>query len=312
MPNDAPGVAPHIDPVSARLAWDGYCADPFVLKADDGYYMYGTDPTGDRPDGRIFPVLHSPDTLKWTSLGGALEPPPDRTPSSSFWAPEVAARDGSYWMYYSVGVQDSDHHLRVARADHPAGPFHDCGVDLTPDLSFAIDPSPFRDADGVWWMLFATDDLESPRPGTVLAIARMTRPDEIAPAHRVIHRATADWQRYQRDRPIYGGTYDWHTLEGPFIVRHAEHYWLLYSGGNWQGPGYGVGAARAASITGPWEEIGSGPTVLASDPDSGLTGPGHNCVVATPDSTDLAVFHAWDAAGKRRRPYTAPLHWRPT
>lgn len=312
MPTDSLLVAPRVDPSAARLAWDGYCADPFVLQTDHGYYMYGTDPTGDCSDGRIFPLLHSIDTVHWTSLGGALEPPADRTPASSFWAPEVVAVDGAFWMYYSIGTEDADHHLRVARAEHPAGPFRDCGANLTHDLPFAIDPSPFRDADGNWWMLFATDDLPGPRPGTVIALTRMVKPDELAPNHRVILRATADWQRYQRDRPMYGGIHDWHTLEGPSIVRHLDHYWLLYSGGNWQGAGYGVAAARATSMTGPWEALTEGPNVLSTDTAHGLRGPGHNSVVKAPDGTDLAVFHAWDVDGERRRPYTAPLNWCPT
>jgi hypothetical protein len=37
-------------------------------------------------------------------------------------------------------------------------------------------------------------------------------------------RATDNWQRYQAGRhmPMYGGTYDWHTLEGAFVVRSPE------------------------------------------------------------------------------------------
>jgi len=156
-------VEPRVEPSAARLAWDGYCAGPFVLRTDLGYFMYGTDPRGNCSDGRIFPVLHSTDTLTWTSLGGALEPPSERAPESSFWAPEVAAMGGAYWMYYSTGIGDGGHHLRVASAQHPAGPFRDSGVDLTPDLPFTIDPSPFRDDDGSWRMFFATDDLQTTR-----------------------------------------------------------------------------------------------------------------------------------------------------
>ncbi len=60
----------------------------------------------------------------------------------------------------------------------------------------------------------------------------------------VILRATADWQRYEADREMYGGVHDWHTLEGPAVLDDADGGCvLLYSGGNWQTPGYGVAAA---------------------------------------------------------------------
>jgi len=302
-------VAPRVVPSTARLAWDGYCADPFLLRTDLGYFMYGTDPRGDRPDGRVFPVLHSPDTLTWKNLGGALEPPLERLPESTFWAPEVAAIDGAYWMYYSAGIGDGDHHLQVARAEHPAGPFQDCGVDLTPNLPFAIDPSPFRDVDGSWWMFFATDYLHGLRPGTVIAVSQMDSPVQLAPGHRVVLTATQDWQRYERDRAMYGSVYDWHTLEGPCVVRRQGSYWLFFSGGNWQRPGYGVAVARATSPSGPWQAVGDGPDVLSTDDAAGLRGPGHNSVCTAPDGTDLVAFHGWDIEAERRRPYLAPLEW---
>lgn len=309
MPDENGRAGPRVDTRSARLAWDGYCADPFVLRTELGYFMYGTDPGRGCDDGRIFPVLSSPDTRSWTNLGGALEVPPGRPAGSSYWAPEVATMDGAYWMYYSSGVADSDHHLRVARADHPAGPFEDCGADLTPHLPFAIDPSPFRDVDGSWWLFFATDEVSGPRPGTAIAVSRLLNPLQLDPAHRVVLRATQDWQRYERNRLIYGAVHDWHTLEGPFVVRRGEIYWLFFSGGNWQEPGYGVAAARAHSPAGPWEIVGDGPSVLSTDVTTGLRGPGHNCVCTTLEGGDLAVFHSWDTSALRRRPYLAAVEW---
>ena len=59
----------------------------------------------------------------------------------------MAHADGRYWMYYSRGVGDTGHQLRVASSASPTGPFEDVGDVLTPDLPFAIDPSPYRDRD---------------------------------------------------------------------------------------------------------------------------------------------------------------------
>src|SRR5215212_7247438 len=109
---------------------DAYFADPFVLATEDGYVAIGT----------------------------------------GFWAPEVAHAEGRWWMYYSVGDGDVGHHLRVAVADDPTGPYVDQGVDLTPDERFAIDPSPFRADDGSWWLFFARDVLDDERVGTMLAV----------------------------------------------------------------------------------------------------------------------------------------------
>lgn len=287
--------------------WDGYCADPFVLATDEGYVMYGTDPGVRARDGRVLVVLHSPDLVHWRRVGGALEPLADEPADAEYWAPEAAAADGTYYLYYSVGSGDSGHALRVASAGSPLGPFRDLGVNLTPDLPFAIDPSPLQDADGNWWLYFATDRLTGKRPGTVLAVAPMhdmTRLGESA----VVLTATEDWQRYESDRLMYGARYDWHTLEGPQVVHRDGRYWMTFSGGNWQTENYGVAAAYADHPAGPWTVVGSGPTVLSSAL-GGLVGPGHNSLVTGPDGRDRIVFHAWDDARTQRRPHIAPLAW---
>lgn len=294
------------DEAALQPVWDGYCADPFVVAGPDGYTMYGSAP-GPLPDGLHFQTLHSNDLVSWADTGGALEPLPGALPGTEYWAPEVVQADGVFWMYYSAGVGDKDHHLRVATAEGPQGPFRDVGVDLTPGLTFAIDPSPFRDDDGSWWLYFATDQLDTDRPGTSIAVAPMTSMLSIGP-HTILLTATADWQRYQADREIYGGVRDWHTLEGPQVVRHDDRYWMCYSGGNWHQAGYGVALAAAGHPQGPWHQQGDGATFLSSA-KTGLTGPGHNSLLTDLLGFDRAVFHAWDEHHTRRRPYVAALDW---
>lgn len=287
-----PRVTGHRGPV-----WEGYFADPFVLRLPGGgYAAYGTHPGAG--DERVFEVLLSPDLERWTSAGGVLE----RLPASAgddYWAPEVAYRDGVFWMFYSVGHGIEGHHLRVARAESPMGPFVDLGADLTPDELFAIDAHPFQDRDGAWYLFFARDVLDHPRPGTHLAVARLddTMTRLAAPAAPVLA-PNADWQLYERDRAIHGGRYDWHTLEGPAVVERDGRYWLTYSGGAWTGPGYAVAAAAAEHPLGPWRHV-DGPPLLRTGGD--LRGPGHNSLTVGPDGTDVIAFHSWDAAATARR-----------
>lgn len=291
---------------SQQPVWDGYCADPFVLRTGSGYTMYGSAP-GPLADGRLFQTLTSDDLLTWTDVGGALEPLPNAGPGTEYWAPEVVAAGGAYWMYYSAGIGDQGHHLRVATAEQPAGPFRDVGVDLTPDLPFAIDPSPFLDTDGSWWLYFATDRVAGERPGTVIAVARLISMTSLG-EERILLTATADWQRYQAGRAIYGQRLDWHTLEGPQVVERAGHYWMCFSGGNWHHAGYGVGLATAAHPQGPWQQLGDRATWLNSA-DTGLIGPGHNSLFTDRAGLVHTAFHAWDEERTRRRPHVARVDW---
>lgn len=97
---------------------DASFADPFVLAVDGGFVAYGT---GAVVDGRAFEVLRCDDLVHWEAVGGALEPL-DEAWATDYWAPEVAAHDGRFYLYYPVGTGEEDHKLRVAVADAPEGP----------------------------------------------------------------------------------------------------------------------------------------------------------------------------------------------
>jgi GH43 family beta-xylosidase len=299
--------------------WSGYLADPFVLKWRGEYYAYGTGGSvGDEPqrDGGIFPVLHSKDFAHWEYLGGALEPL--RNPAATaYWAPEVAERDGRFFMYYSAagGTGDENHRLRVAVADHPAGPFVDTGHFLLPDEDFTIDAHPFRDPkDGQWYLFFAKDFFDE-RVGTGTAVVPLEADMLTAgDTPRTVLRASADWQIYARNRSIYGKEWEaWHTVEGPTVVWHDGLYYCFYSGGAWYTPDYGVGYGVAENVLGPYRDDwgGSGPSVLRGI-EGKVLGPGHNSVVLGPDDrTQFMVYHAWDAAKTARRMFVDPLLWTP-
>jgi beta-xylosidase len=99
--------------------WSGYLADPFVLKTGGDYYAYGTGSSvgDDLSNGRMFPVLHSKDLAHWEFVGGALQPLSDFA-STAYWAPEVAERDGKFYMYYSAatGAGDEGRQGKVRRS----------------------------------------------------------------------------------------------------------------------------------------------------------------------------------------------------
>jgi beta-xylosidase len=296
--------------------YPGYFADPFVLKSGGAYYAYGTGPVegGDR---KQFPVLKSTDLVRWQALGGALEPLPSDVPMN-YWAPEVAEKDGRFYLFYSASPTTSDEHhrLRVAIADHPAGPFIDAGKNLIPSLGFTIDASPFRDPrSGKWYLFFATD-YESDAPhGTGLGVVEMADDLMSAASQPVpVVRAQADWQVYEHNRNYKGRTWSaWHCVEGPSVVYQDGRYYCLYSGGAWHGPNYGVGYAVADHPLGPWrDDYGKhGPAVLKGVPGV-VVGPGHNSTVLAPDGrTLMMVYHAWDPGHTARRMCIDPIRWTP-
>src|SRR5688572_19745575 len=95
-----------------------YFADPFVWEHRGEYFAIGT---GEReaaghPGEMVFPLLRSEDFVNWEAAGCALLRP-DHNLGNNFWAPEVAFADGKFWLYYSVGIGDQNHQLRVATSE---------------------------------------------------------------------------------------------------------------------------------------------------------------------------------------------------
>lgn len=256
-----------------------------------------------------FEVISSPDLVKWTPVGGALRPLP-REMGTHCWAPEIVPRDSRWWMYYSVGHEDRAHQLRVAVADDVTGPYEDCGVNLAPDERFAIDPHPFRDGDGTWYLFYARDVLEGERVGTMLAVDVLDDMTSLRGQARTIVPPSADWQLFLPQREMYGEVYDWHTIEGPFVRERNGRYYCFFSGGNWQTEGYGVAYAVAEHPLGPWSEPSDQPPLLTTVPGK-VVGPGHACVVTTPRGQDVLVYHAWDQAQTGRRMFIDPITWTP-
>jgi beta-xylosidase len=305
--------APALNPV-----YDGYLADPFVWRHQSIYYAIGTgarEASGHTAE-KIFPILRSDDFQTWHLIGDALIAPAPEL-GDMFWAPAVAFANGGFYLYYSVGQGDKGHQLRVAQSTTPEGPYRDSGHSLLDPTTnpFSIDPHPFRDQDGQWYLFYATDFLDSSpevRAGTALMVRRLHDMTQLGKRGHMVLRAHCDWQRFQDSRSMYGSVWDWHTLEGPCVVLHENQYFCFYSGGRWENDTYGVDYGVAQNVLGRYRDVGceKGPRVLKSRPGQ-LIGPGHNSWTMGPDGNDYLAFHAWNSSMTLRQMHIAKLDWTP-
>ncbi|BBD60220.1 glycoside hydrolase family protein [Nostoc sp. HK-01] len=310
----------YINPV-----YQGYFADPFVWQHEGVYYAIGTGAaeaqgTVDNIDinkSLVFPLLRSFDFVNWDFVGHALLRP-DPALGNNFWAPEVAYANGQFYLYYSVGHEDKNHQLRVATSDNLLGPYQDVGETLVdPNFCpFAIDPHPFCDDDGQWYLFYARDFLDTEdgvHAGTALVVDRLQSMTKLAGEEKVVLRARSHWQRFLANRLMYGAIYDWHTLEGPCVRKHEGKYYCFYSGGRWETENYGVDYGVAENVMGVYSDAGNetGPRVLKSVPNF-VRGPGHNSIVVGPDGeTEYIVYHAWTNNMDMRQICLDKLIWTP-
>jgi beta-xylosidase len=280
---DAPATRPatqqttYVNPLPINVA------DPFVIRDHDLYWLYGTSAR----DG--FLCWSSPDLVNWTERGHALQTSPARWGKHMFWAPCVIEHDGTFYMYYScLGKVAGKDQLRicVATSDKPGGPFVDVKAPMLEIGKNVIDAHVFIDDDEQAYLYYALDYSENiaqdpfdnkEKNQSHLYAAKLAR-DLISVAGESTFCTKPD-QKYEGD--------GWN--EAPFVFRHGKAYVLMYSTHAFNDSHYNVCYATANSPLGPWKKAAENP-ILARTKD--VSGPGHNCVIASPDGSELfCMYH---------------------
>ena len=257
-------------PATANPILNG--ADPDCAVFDNTYWLY---PTGNVRGGG-FKAYSSNDLRTWSDRGVILNFKnvpwinDDGRKSHGAWAPGILKSNDKFYLYYSVGPQDAQHPSRigVAVADKPQGPFKDSGKMLvTGGNGFeAIDPMAFAD----------------PKSGSVYLYAGGS-----AGAKLRVWELNDDRVSLKREVEVETPK---EFTEGAFMHERDGVYYLSYSHGGWNTPGYSVHYATADSPTGPWQYRGR---ILASDATH--KGPGHHSFVKNPKSGEwFIVYHRYE------------------
>lgn len=310
-------------------------ADPDTVRAKSGKYVtYGTTvPAGrgkrcnDDAKGELYvPMLvhGSGDDVSMSdcAYGDALPGGPGgwAEPGGAVWAPGVARAGDRYIMYYTASRKGSGQKcIGRAISGGARGPFRDAGEWACPPAGrWAIDPNPFM-AGGALHVTYR-DDAIAAGPETGISTVRTdgegraiwdTRRD-------VLLSTDITWDTAKTD----GGT---HVVENPSMWRMpGGHWYLSYSGNNWDSPRYATGIADCGTTPLPGSRcrpISQG----ARRPYFGFTGaggigpfrglpgdhpgPGGMDVFNAADGSPRVVWHWWDRTA--RHPMTGVLEHGP-
>jgi beta-xylosidase len=262
-----------------------HLGDPFALRVDSTYYLYGT-----RDTDRGFPVYRSEDLQHWETLGYAYRRTDRSYGRRAFWAPEVTAYRGKYYMTYSaIGPVDSlGYRLCLAESPTPAGPF----IDLrTPWLTYpgwkTIDAHIFIDRDDTPYLFFNRVGIRGQGRQMYGNIYVVQLSEDLTRAETKPKLVVAASQPWEAADPQYNSN----ANEGAFVFREGDTYYLTYSSGHYKSPRYGIGVATAPSPLGPWTKSEANP-LLQSDYAVGRSGPGHASITTSPDGrTRYLVYH---------------------
>lgn len=256
--------------------------DPFVLKTGNSYFMYATS----APDVG-FRVWKSDNLVDWEEKGLAYNHYVQNVQwaTGDFWAPEVVHYRGSFYMAYSARNEEGHLQISIAAAEKPLGPFRDISTQIVKQEGSYIDGHFFFEDDGTPYFYYVKDCSEN--------VINDVHISQIY-VQKMNNELTELWGEpkllLEPDQPWEGldGDYQWN--EGPFVLKHQEKYYLMYSANFYASEDYGVGYAVADSPVGPFVKAKENP-VLSKDLANGVSGPGHNSVTVGPDNETLYIVY---------------------
>lgn len=270
--------------------WIPQRADPFVVKAADGwYYFTASVPAYDgvilRRSKTLVGLADAEEKYVWR----AHETGPM---SYHVWAPELHYLFGKWYLYFAAGERNDIWKIRpyVLECQGP-DPFNDPWVekgkmraakdDHFSFHAFSLDATVFE-VNGRWYYVWA-EKVGVGKQISNLYIGEMENAYTLKTVQVLLTTPDYDWERH-----------GFWVNEGPNVIQREGKVFLTFSASE-TGIHYCMGmlSARADdNLLDPlsWKKYRY--PVLQSDPKRGIYGPGHNSFTTDEEGNDIMVFHA--------------------
>lgn len=233
---------------------DIHIRDPFVLPvpAEHCYYLYGTMGAYAWTDFAVGVDCYvSPDLITWEGPIEVFRPPQGFWADRNFWAPEVYAYNGRFFMFASFKANGVCRGTQILAADSPRGPFVPVSErPVTPADWECLDGTFFVAEDGKPWMVFSHEWVQV-GDGEICALP--LNKDMTAAAGEPIllfHASEAPWAELLISRGRRG-----YVTDGPCMHRLPNgELLLLWSSHGAEGYTVGVARSESGKVTGPWKQ----------------------------------------------------------
>jgi len=229
--------------------------DPFVLPLEEEgkYYLFGSTDKNIWGPGTGFDAYVSEDLERWEGPHPIFRPRAGFYSDTNFWAPEVYAYAGRYYMFATFRRKDNGRlGTAVLASDRPLGPFEPLSAGpVTPEAWSALDGSLFVDDAGDPWMVFC-HEWQQIGDGEVCAVRLAEDLSHAVGEPITLFRASeAPWTT-PYESPRYPDTSNYVT-DGPYLFR-GETGTLYMLWASFIDNTYALGVAKSASggILGPW------------------------------------------------------------
>jgi beta-xylosidase len=221
----------------------------------------------------FFDAFSSDDLVHWKKHPHVLDIKDISWAAFALWAPSIIKANDLYYLFFAANDIQTDKEyggIGVAVSKYPYGPFKDAlGKPLINQFyngAQPIDQFIFKDTDGQFYLYYGgwrhcnvvklTPDLLSLMP-------------------------FSDGEKFKEITPE-------NYVEGPFMFKRNNKYYLMWSEGGWTGPDYSVAYAIGETPLGPFNRAGK----ILQQNKAVATGAGHHSVINIPGTDEwYIVYH---------------------
>jgi xylan 1,4-beta-xylosidase len=248
--------------------------DPAVIRVGKDFYATATSSEWS-PE---FPILHSRDLVNWKIVGEVFPKRPEWS-AGNYWAPEIWQENGTFYIFYVARKVGGNLCIAAASAKKPTGPYTDHGPLECQEVG-SIDAFPIRDENGKLFIVWKEDGNSVGKPTPLWAQELDIKNWKLVGARKEI--MTND-----------PNSWEGNLVEGPYIIRRGEYFYMFYSGNACCGRGcnYAMGVARSKTILGNWEKYEQNPILKGNE---NFNCPGHGTAVVLEDGRTFMLYHAYD------------------
>lgn len=239
-----------------------YFADPSIHIFDNKIYIYPShdidtevkDPTnGGHYNMKDYHVLLMDNIQqeKAKDLGVVLKLEDIPWADKQLWAPDVAEKNGKYYLYFPAKDKEENFKIGVAVSNTPEGPFK---AEKNPIKgSYSIDPTVLKN-NNKYYIYFGGlkgGQLEKYRNNKPLQAAREPKDDEnaLSPKIALLSKNMLEFAEEPKDiqildkkgNPLKAGDHDRRFFEGVWIHKYNNQYYLSYSTGDTHKLVYAIG-----------------------------------------------------------------------
>lgn len=226
--------------------------DPFVYIENGTYYLYGsTDADIWRGNGSGFTAYKGFDLENWEKIGNVFDRPESFWGTQNFWAPEMHAYKGKYYLFASFKAPGESRGTAVLKADSPEGPFRPWGDGrVTPENWDCLDGTLWVE-DGVPYVVFCHEWVQVGDGEMCVTRLRNDLSGAVGETKTLFTASEAPWA----SQVHHSSGRDGYVTDGPNLFKAKDgKLYMLWSSLSPTGYAIGLAVSDSGSVFGPWKQ----------------------------------------------------------